>query len=412
MGLKMKKGFLIAAFAAAILGSAIAAVSTLEHLRIERHGLETPSFCAISEKINCDIVNASSYSEVFGVPVAWWGLMFYIVIATLSLYCALSKKDCRAGVSVAWFLSVAGIFYSAYLAYVALAKLGVVCIECVGMYAVNLALVILLFLPLNIPIVGIVRFVIDYAKAVFKKPSNLGFEPRLARHAILVIAVFALGWVSMKALDAKTPAGADKASAGEKMNAHYMQSLYSIEPDLEWPMWGNPSAKVSIVEFSEFQCPFCRLAAFNLKPRIQEFKNDVRFYFVNFPLDNACNAEMEHSIHQWACMAAKAGICAQGLGDFWGYHDDLFRNQKGLNDKTILDLAEKHGWNRNEFLACIDSPETDARVRRDIASARKIYVTGTPTVILNDRKLKYWSDPEFLQKVVGEEIKRSKSAGK
>lgn len=400
----MKKGILAAIFVLALLGVLVAAVSTSQHIRISKKGLEEASFCAISEKVNCDIVNASSYSEAFGVPVAWWGLTFYLLVAGIALYSFLSKKDHRPNISVAWFLSIGSIAYSAYYAYVSAVILGVICIECIAMYAVNIALVTLLFIPLNVPIGGVMRFFIDYAKAVFKKPSGLGFSPSVLKHAILVIVVFALGWVSIKALQADAMQGESKVSVDEKMNAHYMQSLYSLEPDPEWPVWGNPDAKVIVVEYSEFQCPFCKLAAFNIRPRLQEFKNDVRFYFVNFPLDSACNIEMEHSMHQWACMAAKAGICAQKNGDFWSYHDDLFRKQKELSDKVILDLAEKRGWNRDEFQACIDSPEVDARVKRDIASGRKIYVAGTPTVIVDDRKLKYWSDPKFLQEVVRKEI--------
>jgi protein-disulfide isomerase len=276
------------------------------------------------------------------------------------------------------------------------------------MYAINIAFVIFLFVALKVPFGGIMRFLLDYFKAVLGRPSELGFRPSVLRHALVIAVVFIAGFAAMKGLQAKEDKGAESASVDEKVRAYYMESLYAIEPDPSWAVWGNPDAKVTVIEFSEFQCPFCKMAAFNLKPRLQEFKKDVRFYFVNYPLDQACNKELEHPMHQWACMAAKAGVCAKMRGDFWDFHDDLFRNQKKLNDALITELVEKRGWNMDEFKACMDSPEVEEQIQKDLGIGKKIYVSGTPTVIVDDRKLKYWSDPKFLQEVVKEEIKKAK----
>ncbi len=404
----MKRWALVVSAAGALFGAILSILSTLQHLRIASEGLERASFCAISDTINCDIVNASSYASFLGVPISWWGLCYYMVLGFLALFAFFSKKERRASVSVAWFMSCGGILYSIFLAYVSAIILGVVCIECVGMYLANIVLFVFLFIALNIPIGGMPRFIRDYIKAVFGKESNLGFKPKIIKHAIVIGAVFLIGWILITTIPAKETNRYGAASIDEKLDAFYMRSLHDLQVNPEWAVWGDPNAKVTIVEFSEYQCPFCRIAAFNIKPYLQEFKKDVRYYFVNFPLDNACNDMMERPMHPLACYAAKAGICAQERGDFWCFHDDLFRSQSALSKKRILDLAAKKGWDRNEFEACINSPETDARVKREIAAARSIYVTGTPTILLNGRKLRYWRDPKFLQKVVKEEIKRVK----
>jgi protein-disulfide isomerase/uncharacterized membrane protein len=379
-----------------------------QHLRIQREGFEKSSFCVLSEKIDCDVVNASTYSEFYGIPVAGLGFVFYLAIAGMALFSLIFHKgERRPTAAVMWFLSIAGIFYSAYLAYIATFVLGVVCIECLTLYAVNIALVILLFFAMGVPIGGVVQFVIDYVKAAFKRPSNLSFKPHIIRHAILLAVVFGIGLFAIRTVDAKFGREPSDVTADEKVKAFYMQSLYSIEPDPAWPVWGNPNAKVTIVEFSEFQCPFCRLSAMNVRPYLQEFRGDVRYYFVNFPLDNACNSEMDHPMHQYACLAAEAGICANKRGDFWKFHDELFKKQRNLGPELIYELAEKRGWNREEFEACINSPETEAQVKKDIAVGRKIYINGTPSVFLNDRKLRYWRDSDFLQDVVKEEIEKA-----
>lgn len=404
----MRKKALIFVCVAALCGAVLSALSTSQYLRIQKEGLEQESFCAISETINCDIVNASSYAEFLGVPNGWWGLVFYLVVGCMALSAALSSGNRRATVALAWFMSLGGLAYAAYLAYISAFVLAVLCVECMGMYVVNITFVVFLFAALRIPIKRVGRFVADYVLAVFGRPSNLGFSPRFVRHAVVIVLAFAAGWAIITGIQAKEARRARGPSVEEKVRAFYMQSLYMIDVDPSWAVWGNPDAKVTIIEFSEYQCPFCRLSAFNVKSYLQEFRKDVRYYFVNYPLDDACNPYMTRPMHRLACFACKAGMCADKRGDFWSFHDDMFRNQRRLSRNLILSLAAKRGWDRKEFLACIDSPETQAQILKEIEAGKRIYISGTPTLLLDNRKLRYWRDPKFLRAVVREEIKKAK----
>jgi protein-disulfide isomerase/uncharacterized membrane protein len=404
----IRRWALWAAVAAAAVGVAFAVLSTHNWLRIRSEGLEQASYCALSATINCDLVSASSYAAFLGVPIAWWGVCFYAAVGGLALLCALSRRDRRATAAAAWFLSCGGLLYSFYLAYISFYVLGVLCVECMGMYAANIALFLLLFAALGVPSTATARFVRDYAMALVGRSSNLGFRPQALGHALAVALVFLVGWGIFASVEAKgkeeRPTG---ASVDEKVKAFYMQSLHDIPIDPRWPVWGNPDAKVTIVEFSEYQCPFCRLSAFEVKPYLTEFRRDIRYYFVNYPLDNSCNDLLQRPMHPIACEASRAGLCAQERGDFWGFHDELFRNQRQLSESKILDIAAERGWDRDEFSRCMESAEMDGRVRSDVAVGRKIYIEGTPSIFLDGRKLKYWRDPEFLQAIIREEIKRS-----
>jgi len=401
----VRKSLLIAVVLACLIGAVIAAVSTSQYIRIERQGLEEKSFCAISTFIDCDIATASSYSSIAGIPVAWMGLLAYLLMGAMAAVGAFSKKDQKATLAIAWFLSLAAVLYSIRMAYALVHALGVLCLECIGMYIVNLFVAVALWRVLGIPLKQMGQFFMNYIKAVFQKPSTLGFEPKLVTHAIIVLLTFILGWGIMYNVMAQ---GSERISLEEKINAHYMQSLYAIEPDAQWPVWGNPEGKVSIIEFSDFQCPFCRLAAFNIRPYLQEFKNDVRYFFVNYPLDQSCNPYLEQPMHQTACLAAYAAKCAQDRGDFWGFHDDLFRHQRQLSETMILKLAQDRKWDAAVFQACVNSEETKKRVINDVEMAKKFYISGTPSIIIDGRKLKYWRDRDFLQTVVEEEIKKAK----
>jgi protein-disulfide isomerase/uncharacterized membrane protein len=404
----MRKWSLIVAAVAAVFGGALAVMSTVQHLRIQREGLINQSYCAFSETINCDIVNASSYSEFLGVPIAWWGVIFYFLVLIFSLYALASKKDRSPTIAVAWFMSCAGMLYSAFLAYIATFVLGAVCIECLGMYLANILLFVFLYVALRVSFKEIFDFVGGYFMAVIGRSKDFRFKPQIIKHAVVIGIAFAVGWVGIANTLAQNDRIGEDIDVNDLVKYFYLESLHDVQVSPDWAMWGNPKAKVTIVEYSEYQCPFCRLSAFNIKAYLHEFKNDVRYLFVNFPLDTACNFELSRQMHPVACFAARAGICAQKKGDFWSFHDDMFRSQRELSENVIMGFAKKRGWNPEEFGACVESDEVKERLASEIASAKKAYVVGTPTIFMNGRKLKYWKSPEFLRKVVGEEIKRSK----
>ncbi len=391
-------------------GIILAALSTHQHLRLVRLGFEQESFCAISETVNCDLVNASTYSEVFGVPVAWWGAIYYGLLALMSFFASVSRKQRRATVSIAWFMALAGIPYCIYLAYIAFLVLETVCIECLGMYAVNLFAAVALFFALKIPILRAPSYVWDYAVASFGGTNRLGFKHAAWTHVIVIALIFGTGWLAMLHIQSKNgPPMRSKASVEEQLSAHYVQSIHPIEVQPSWAVWGNPDAKVKLVEFSEFQCPFCRVSCFTVKPYLHQFRKDMAYYFVNYPLDPTCNPELDRPMHPIACFLSKAGICADKRGAFWEYHDELFRNQKKLTKELSLDIAEKDfGWDRDEFQKCISSPETEELLRQEIDVGRRIYIRGTPALFLNGRKIKNWQDKKFIQALVKEEIKRSR----
>jgi len=389
---------------------ALAIMSTVQHFRLLSFGFETESFCVISDKINCDLVNGSTYSMFLGVPVAWWGTLYYGLLALMSFFAASSRKVRKATVSIAWFMSLAGLPYCAYLAYIAAVVIGAVCIECLGMYAVSVICAIGFFFALKIPVIRAPHFVWNYAKAFFGKTNDLGFKHSVWGHAIVIGLVFGIGWIAMMNYQTgKTAYKKSKFWLNEQLRSHYTQPIYPLEIDPKWPTWGNPGANVKIIEFSEFQCPFCKLASFTIKPYLQEFRNDIAYYFVNFPLDSNCNPDVPNQMHPYACYMARAAICADKKGEFWKFHDVLFRNQSELSRKFALEVAhDKFGWNKSEFAQCIDSSETRERLASQIDAGRKMKLRGTPAVFINGRRIRNWQDKHFLQTLVKEEIKRSR----
>lgn len=391
------------------IGAVLAALSTQQHYRLLAAGFEQESFCVIGGAINCDLVNGSTYAELFGIPLAVWGMVYYGLLAAMSLFAAASRGDRRATVMMAFFMAAGGIPFCLYLAYVAFFIIGAVCVECIGMYAVNIAAAAALFAALKIPIRRIPRVVVHYLRAIAGSSAKLGFKPALIPHALFIGICFGAAWLAALSYGHRHfPEHYASADIERQIAAHYVQSIHHIEPRASWAVWGNPQQPVAIVEFSEFQCPFCRLSAFTVRPYLQEFHNDLAYYFVNFPLDAACNPAVSTDMHPVACYACRAGICADKRGKFWEYHDELFRNQQRLTKGLVLGIAtDRFGWDRNEFQRCIDDPAIGEELSRQIEAGQKIHLRGTPSIFINGRPIKDWRNKRFLQELIREEIRRS-----
>lgn len=142
------------------------------------------------------------------------------------------------------------------------------------------------------------------------------------------------------------------------------------------PSLGNAPAKISIVEFSEFQCPFCSRVGPGLKEVKKIYGDDVSITFKHFPLN----------FHKEAFGAAVASMAAHQQGKFWEYHDVLFNNQKALFPADLELYAQQIGLDMEKFKQDINSEALKAKVNKDMAEGSRIGVNGTPSVFINGRK--------------------------
>jgi protein-disulfide isomerase len=147
---------------------------------------------------------------------------------------------------------------------------------------------------------------------------------------------------------------------------------------------GPRDAAVTIVEFSDFQCPACAQAFGDLHDLLGR-RADVRLVFRHFPLDPSCNAKVTRALHPEACLAAMAAECAAQLSRFWEYHDRLFANQHALDRDSLFRYARELGLDIASFRTCLDAPATRARIMEDIDAATRAGVTSTPTLFINGR---------------------------
>lgn len=165
----------------------------------------------------------------------------------------------------------------------------------------------------------------------------------------------------------------------------------------EGPSKGGPrNSAVTIIEFSDFQCPYCKQAADTLRQVLKPYGDQVRLVFKHLPLP----------IHPDAFNAARASVCAAAQGKFWEYHDRLF-SSSSLSSDALIGLASELGLSIKEFNDCLASEGSLAIVSKDIRDARQADVQGTPTFIINGRAMKGARGQEDLKRTIDQEINRS-----
>ena len=143
------------------------------------------------------------------------------------------------------------------------------------------------------------------------------------------------------------------------------------------PALGPKNAKVTVVEFSDFQCPFCHRGAATIKRIKKAYGNKIRLVFKHLPL----------SFHRNAYLAAQASMAAHAQGKFWAFHDKLFANSRILSKANYLKWAKELGLNVEKFKKALDTGKYKAYVNKDKAQARRFGANGTPTFFINGKRL-------------------------
>lgn len=163
------------------------------------------------------------------------------------------------------------------------------------------------------------------------------------------------------------------------------------------PYQGSAEAKVVIVEFSDFQCPYC-LQQFTIAREIINIYGDrIKFIYRDFPLLND---------HPEAEKAAEAGECAHEQGKFWEMHDKMFINQPDLSVKALKSYAQQIGLDTNKFNSCLDNDKYRTEVLTDYNEGVDAGVIGTPVFFINNRKYEGIIPLETFKKIIDTELSR------
>ena len=162
----------------------------------------------------------------------------------------------------------------------------------------------------------------------------------------------------------------------------------------------NPDAPVTIIEFSDFQCPYCAKFYSETLPKIKEEyvkTGKVRIVYKHFPL----------AFHENAFKAAEAAECAREQGKFWEMHNKLFENSNALAENKLREYANSIGLNMEQFNSCLDSGKYYEKVIDDLREGQKLGVKGTPTFFINGDKIVGAYPYEYFKQVIDRKLQEA-----
>lgn len=302
----------------------------------------------------CDAVRASAYSHLGGLPVPLFGVFMYgFLVLLFFLYPLLPTTFVRLTQYVVVLTSGAGFLFSVYLTGIEAFVLHSWCMWCV----LSALLVTAIFL----------------LALVDRKRPLKPLEPAQALGAVqrnfaLILFAFVLGVPAFIMLTSHGSIPQPKPPSNQQVQAHL------VRPDTHF--FGNPNAKVTIVEFGDFKCPACRQAEESAKKIREKFGNKIRFAFREFPLVN---------VHAESEKAAEAAECAGQQGKFWQAVDMFYEHQDDLSLPAINRYAGQMGLDSAKFVACLQRGEMASRVTQDLQDGQALGVHATPTFFIDGR---------------------------
>jgi protein-disulfide isomerase/uncharacterized membrane protein len=400
--------------------------------------------CGSGPTSGCESVARSPWSSFAGLPVAAYGLLFYLslsLLLALTLFAPGDLRDPMAGV-VACLLAL-GVLVDLFLLGVQAFSIHAYCVVCVATYLLGAAAIVALFPALRslralpaalarvegrlaaaswvLGTVALAGAVLAAnatlaSRAAYRQATLLGapVPSAAAPAAAATPAPAAPSPEAPAASPAPAPAGAsgpqdakywkeqaEKLQATlddpRKLDAYFAQKAlreYDAATPVKIPLSGTPDmgpakAPVVVVEFSDFMCPFCRNLGLALSQFVPQAGGRVAVYFKNFPLDKTCNDKLPGSTHPGSCNLALGGICARYQGKFEAYHNRVFQTEfrTAPTPADVVRVAGEAGLNAAAMEGCLEDPKARADLAADIEEGNRLGVNSTPTVYINGKRL-------------------------
>ena len=370
---------------------------------------------------DCNSVVASRFGKLFGLPVSIWGMGYYIVAGTLSLgVVMLRRQDAPAFAEALLRLTIAAVAFDAFLAWTMWWYLERFCPLCAATYAVN---VIILVIALRCSRrVGLQRSHqpqrMDDVEGTGRPPWRPSLRALLPSVSVLLrpadpayyrevlktffVALGAGGCVLIVVISLLVSRSVLQKEQ-EKL-ASLLEYIGRIDPFYiateGRPSRGPEDAALTLVVFSDFLCEQCKQAGEYLDIVAANHRDSMRIVYMHYPVDDACNEHAKANRHPGACTLAQAAECAHRQGRFWEFHNEVFSDAGKAKPEKVTDYATRSGLDIDAFNACLAEPQTTPAVQADIAIARAVGVTATPTTYINGRPVVGALKPWMLEAAI------------
>ena len=362
------------------------------------------SACDISATVSCTQVYLSQYSTVYGVPVSIYGAIWFAGALLLLLAGVVGPQRLRENVPGYLFaMSTAGLAVVLYLGYVSFVVLKTYCVLCLTTDAAVIGLFLVSGAATSFPMTTLPRRAVTDIRVWVSSPLAIAVTVLFFGGAVSAVAFFPR---EGSAADGAAPAQAGQGPTQDQRSE--FERWYTAQPrvPLIIPAEG---AKVLIVDFSDFQCPYCRQAFVALKPLIAKYNaqeaGSVRLVLKDYPLDSECNVNVQNGgPHPAACEAAAAVRLARAKNREDAMEEWLFSHQPEMTPDTVRQAARDVGQVTDfaeKYASTLDL------IKSDIAFGKSLGVTATPTIFINGVKIAGVLAPQYFDQAIAIELKRA-----
>lgn len=335
------------------------------------------SFCSINEFIDCDGAARSTVSQFWGIPLAYWGIMFYIMVLFMTIVDKLKNIKLLKFLEVfknpmayiAFFGTIAFAF-SMVLAGLSLFKIHKLCILCCITYFIDLVIAL-------VASSGKFSSLVDSFKLTF-----VDFIDGAKKYTktFIVLLILAVSFFCYSGLTLNFVPHVKKSQAILKYRKIKFNP-YRVKGNT----LGEEKADVVIELYSDYVCPLCYINNIMLHQAVKEFSN-IKVVHHNYPFDKECNPYITINMHPNACFMTKGAIAARNQGNYWEMSSLLYENQP-KNMEQMLKLADKIGFNREKFIADFGSQAAMQEIETELKEAYDLQIDSTPTMYINGDKV-------------------------
>ena len=331
------------------------------------------SFCSINDFIDCDGAARTNVSQFLGIPLAYWGIFFYILVVFLTIVDKLQKikffKFMEVFKNPMSYITAIGTFafiVSMILASISIFLIKKLCILCVITY----------FIDLTIALVScsgnLKQFLVSFKDTVLDFISGA----KQYTKTFIVLLLLSVSFLCYSGITNNFVPHIKKVKSIMKYRKMDFNP-YRVKGNL----LGTENADVVIELYSDYVCPMCYINNIMLHQAAKELRN-IKVIHHNFPFDMECNHYIAVNMHPNACFMSKAAIASRKQGNYWEMSSLLYENQPANMD-DLLKLVEQLGFNKEQFRKDMLSDETIKEVEDELAKARALGLNATPTMFIN-----------------------------
>ena len=370
-----KKNFSIQILALIGLGLAIKLAFIYYMANYDKYALS--SFCSINDFIDCDGAAKTDTAQFLGIPLAYWGMFFYITVLFLTFVDRLKKLKFLKFLEVfknplAYIATLGSISFvvSMVLAGISLFVIHKLCILCVVTYFIDLIIALIASNGMFKNIVAAFKTTaVDFVAGMKSYPKTF------AVLLVLATSFLAYSGISLNFVKHIKQRNEIRKYAKIKVNPYRVKGN----------VLGAEKADVVIELYSDYVCPLCYINNIMLHQAAKEFKN-IKVVHHNYPFDKECNPYIQVNMHPNACFMSRGAIAARKQNNYWEMSSLLYEKQPAKID-DMLKLVEQLGFDKDEFIADFNSQAATNEIADELVKAEEMEIDATPTMYINGEKV-------------------------